>query len=90
MPTKIVLILALLLLAPLARAAAPICLYQDVVSGQASGAWVVIKSSGSSVGYSNLAANTNIKWGFLELTQTNYGTSATGSTATLLVTATAH
>jgi hypothetical protein len=59
-------------------------------SGQASGAWVVIKSSGSSIGYSNLAATTNIKWGFLELTQTNLGTSVTGSTATLLITATAH
>lgn len=59
-------------------------------SGQASGSWVVIKTAGSSVGYSNLAANTNIKWGFLELTQTNYGSSATGSTSILLITATAH
>jgi hypothetical protein len=59
-------------------------------SGQASGSWVVMKSSGSSVGYSNLAANTNIKWGFLELTQTTLGTSVTGSTSIITITATAH
>ena len=59
-------------------------------SGQASGSWVVMKTAGSSVGYSNLAANTNIKWGFLELTQTNFGTSVTGSTSIIMITATAH
>jgi hypothetical protein len=59
-------------------------------SGQASTSWQVIKTSGSTIGYSNLAASTNIKWGFLELTQTHYGTSGTGSTSTLLITATAH
>jgi hypothetical protein len=59
-------------------------------SGQASTAWQIIKTSGSTTGYSNLSANTNIKWGMLELTQTSLATSAVASTSVITITATNH
>lgn len=59
-------------------------------SGQASGAWVVTKTSGSSVGLASLGATTNIKWGFLYATQTNAWTTGTSMTTTATIAAVAH
>lgn len=59
-------------------------------SGQASGAWVVAKSSGSSVGYSNLAATTDKKWGLVISTQTSAWASSSSMSSTVTVTASAH
>lgn len=59
-------------------------------SGQGSGAWVAAKSSGSSVGYSNLAATTNIKFGMIVAEQTSAWSGGTSSTFTVTVSAAAH
>ena len=58
-------------------------------SGQASGAWVIAKNSGSDVGYNALAATTNIKWGLIYESQSNAWTSGTAMTSTVVITATA-
>jgi hypothetical protein len=59
-------------------------------SGQASGAWVVAKKSGSSKGLDNLAASTNIKTGMVIATQTDAWSGSTNSTLTITWTAVAH
>jgi len=52
-------------------------------TGQASGAWVIAKNSGSSVGKDGLAATTNIKWGLIYESQSDAWTSGTAMTNTV-------
>jgi len=65
-------------------------------TGQASGAWIVAKKAGSDVGYSDLAATTDIKWGLVYASQTNAFTMGDAMTNTVAganavtITATAH
>ncbi len=59
-------------------------------SGQATAAWVVAKSAGSSVGYENLSATTNIKFGLILAEQTDAWTGADAATFTVTITAAAH
>jgi hypothetical protein len=59
-------------------------------SGQATAAWVVAKTSGSSTGYSNLAATTDIKFGMIILEQTDAWTGATPAIFTVTVVASAN
>lgn len=59
-------------------------------TGQASGAWVISKSSGTSIALSNLAATTNIKCGLIFATQSNAWSGSTSSTLTSTFAATAH
>ena len=59
-------------------------------TGQASGAWVICKSAGSSVGESNLAATTNITMGLIIKEQSNAWTGATPATFTVTITTAAH
>ena len=58
-------------------------------SGQASGAWVISKNSGSDVGKDALAASTDIKWGLQYISQTGAWTSGTAMSSTVVITATA-
>lgn len=58
-------------------------------SGQASGAWVIAKNSGSAVGKDALAATTNIKWGLQYESQSDAWTSGTNMTSTVNIAATA-
>lgn len=57
-------------------------------SGQASGAWVVAKNTGSSIGRSDLGAATHIKWGLIYKSQTDAWTSGTSMASTVVITAT--
>jgi hypothetical protein len=59
-------------------------------SGQTSLQWVVCKSSGSSIGYSNLLAGGNVNFGLIVSEQTNAWTGATPSSSTITVTSSAH
>lgn len=59
-------------------------------TGQASGAWVAAQSSSSSVGYSNLAATTNVTMGLIIKEQTTAWSGATPATFTVTITTAAH
>lgn len=59
-------------------------------TGQASGAWIAVKESGSAKGYDNLAASTNVTTGIVFATQTNAWAGSTNSTLTMTWTAVAH
>jgi hypothetical protein len=59
-------------------------------SGQASGSWVIAKSSGSSVGYASLGINDSIKFGMVIAEQADAWTGNTSSTFTVTVTISAH
>lgn len=58
-------------------------------TGQASGAWVIAKNSGSGVGKDALAASTNIKWGLQYESQSDAWGSGTNMTSTVNIAATA-
>jgi len=59
-------------------------------SGIALASKVLLKSAGSGVGYSNLGATTNIKFGVQYNTQTSAWTGATATTSTITITTAAH
>lgn len=58
-------------------------------TGQASGAWVIAKDTGSAVGKDALAALTDIKWGLIYESQSDAWTLGTAMTSTVVITATA-
>lgn len=59
-------------------------------TGQATGAWVISKSSGTDIAKASLAATTNIKCGMIIATQTGAWAGGTASTFTVTFGAAAH
>lgn len=59
-------------------------------SGQNSSQWVICKSSGSSIGYSNLAAGGDIDFGLIISEQTNSWSGPSSASSTITITASAH
>jgi hypothetical protein len=59
-------------------------------SGQTNLQWVICKSAGSSIGYSNLGSGGNVNFGLIIAEQTNAWSGGTPSSSTITVTSSAH